>query len=204
MTTSIIFGGCKKDDDDGSSSIKEIKAKIENASEFSDVVKVKIRAWDSNDNEIVLATADFKDDGFTLNLPETVNSSLLQSVGDGAPSSLTISNKNAKIFVFESVIGYNKDDEVIAYFWHGKEEANSGSACMYFYVDSDLKITGTEKDSGTDWEETMVFSLVLKKGWNVVYETWSYTEQGDKEIYKAELRTSPAIGGIKWFGEKEW
>jgi len=72
---------------------------------------------------------------------------------------------------------------------------------MFFrYVDSDLNISGTEKDSGDDWEETMVYSLVLKKGWNVVYYTGSVTEKGGKEVYQGEIRTNPSIGGMKWFG----
>ena len=204
FATSIILGGCRgddnvdDDDDDDSVFDRHITAKIENASDFSDVTKVKILAWD-NGNEIVLATADFKDGGFTLNLPERVNSNLLYLIEDYF-SMVTISNKNAKWRSIVVIHGYNKDDEYVAFFRLANEQYNSEFYCKYLYVDSYLMITGDQYYfSNGSLALIEVYDISLKKGWNVLHETRSYTEEG---VLQSEFRTSPAIEGMKWFGYK--
>ena len=208
LIISAAFVSCNKDDDDGGNTATSITAKIDNASEFSDVKKVKIMAEYYENNtwkEYALAEADFKDGGFTINLPATVDAKYLEPYDEEEmPQEINVSNTNAKTLWIWSVKGFNSADEQIARFWCGKEDSNSDTSMNWLYTDSDVNISGTntstEEEDDVVYEFTVIYSLVLKKGWNVVYDTYSQTKQGNKYIEKYEAKSS-AVSGLKWIGE---
>ena len=59
---------------------------------------------------------------------------------------------------------------------------------VFYYVDSDVKISGTYKDK--DWGISYVVSLNLKKGWNAVYDIETKT--------KNETRTGATPEDMRW------
>jgi hypothetical protein len=96
MTAVIIFCGCKKDEvkvsNSGSDGITKLEITVEDGKEYSGKIdKVKLTF---HGNE-ALATADYNDGKFTLNLPETVAGMYLFGVG-GYSSTVTVSNPNAQ------------------------------------------------------------------------------------------------------------
>jgi len=198
-------------DEKETESIDKIIAKIVNTSELSNNIKtVKFVVWRKNSgfdfifdfryNDIVdvLASAEFKDGGFTLNLPKEVPSQYLQLVTEiWNGTGVTISNKNAKIFYqlgILDIFGYNSSDKRIASFYCNRRETEP--SMRYIYTDSDVNISGTKTikhENGDTWMTiNKTVALALKKGWNVVYcflgETYS------------EVRSSPAFTDLQWAG----
>ena len=208
LAISAAFTSCNKDDDekgdetidgtiDGTvgGTIDKITAKVENASELSNVKTVKLMALViSSEESEEIASAEFKNDGFTLNLPATVASKYLYLLAADMPSTVNVSNKNAKI-ANVSICGFDSAGDPIADFICTKKEGNTEYSMWLLYADSDVSISGTKTDEEED--EVFVFSLSLKKGWNAVYETYTRTTQGEKIEYK----NSP-ISGLKWLGNE--
>ena len=86
--------------------VENICGKVENASKFSDVVRVNL-IWSESDNRYcILAHGDRKDDDFTITLPETLDLNFLQqslilegySINIASPSTMTVSNPNFKAY----------------------------------------------------------------------------------------------------------
>jgi len=180
------------------SAITEITAKVENASDFNGLTNVKLTVETPEKNEVI-ATTDFRNGGFTLNLPETVEVKYLISVEEvwGFVGEITVSNKNAKLCLV-NIEGYNSQDEHIAVFYYVKEKGNTFSLVIYFYTDSDVNISGTGKYTEDKIEYIDVCSLFLKKGWNSVYVT-STVASSNKQV--TTEYTSIPIEGLKWYGE---
>jgi len=201
LAVAAALTSCNKDDDGAGD---KITAKVENASELSEVKTVKLVAWivSSEENEEI-ASADFKNGGFTLNLPATLASKYLYPLAEDMPSTITLSNMNAKMAEV-SIYGYNSAGDRIASFNCSKEDGNTEYGMYWLYTDSNVTISGTETDEYEEYDEVYisVFSLSLKKGWTAVYVTYTRTTQGGKTTYKSEYKNSP-ISGLKWYGY-EW
>lgn len=208
----VFFVGCSKDDDGGDDgggtgnvgSNTQITGKIENASQFSDVKKVKLLA-DSDDENDVVVEADFKSDGaFTVNLPKPVAAKHLVRVGEymGDMTGVTVSNNNAKVLWIFEVWGFDASNERVAYFWFGKENSNTNTALCWFYTDSNVTISGTYTDIDEEYDEdySATFALDLKTGWNVVYYTSTRTTQGGRHLIREEVNHK-AVSGLKWIAE---
>ena len=216
LSMCIIFSGCDKDDDKGggANTVNQITVKIENASDFSNVAKVKLQVWFQENGSYQIhdiAEADFINGGFTLKLPETLNAKYLEVFNEeDMPETVVVSNKSAKSFSFGSIYGFNSaGDQIVRFRYENRTESTnteSYAGAQWMYVDSDVNVTGTE--SG-DWkgEENegvynVTFALTLKKGWNVYYETYTGTRQGNKYTENNAFRSNPAPSGLKWVGEK--
>ena len=197
-----------------------IYAKVENAIEYNDVVEVKLMVFDlSTDRYIEIARGDWKDGGFTIELPKTLDPNYLHSFirYDGLPSTithvqptLTICNKNIKIVNAVDFIGFDKDGKEITRFYPFKADVNgNANEVRFLYADSDATISGYlktevaisefDRDKNADikyiWEKTMNFSLKWKKGWNTWFFSESYT---DAERTVIEQWTTISIDELKW------
>ena len=201
----IVLFGCDKEDDDnkndqdGEGAVTEITVKFENASDVSDISKVKLIMPDyTATGGVIVATADFKNGSCTLNLPETVDAKCLRPI-NGLWGNVTISNNNANISEGVDIIGFNSQDEMISYFYCEKNEGNVFSIVYYAYADSDVNVSGNAIDN-KDPNNVGVFSLFLKKGWNAVYEKITETTQNGETSYHTECTSSP-IKGLKWVAD---
>jgi hypothetical protein len=221
LLSCVFLIGCKKENDDTLSVVAivdgKITAKIENASKYSDVVEVKLMGYDFGDGTPELARGDWKDDGFTIELPKTLDPNYLRALvnNDGliinTPSTMTISNKNVK-FVIANFKGFDKDGNVFTNFYPYNPYNKDGKRISLIYVDSDVTISGYNKTDvighcdGGDmylevlciWEKTTTYSIKWEKGWNV----WclSSSESIKKRTMTEKWSTIP-VSKLKWYGQ---
>ena len=207
LVVCFVYAGCNKDDDKPSSgSIDKITAKVENGSNYDgQITKVQLVAWNNSTNKyVMIAEGTWSNGGFTIDLAgKTLSNDYLYKFDDGdMPSTVKISNKDAKVCEDFRLVGVDEDGDDVTDFYYYKEDTNSEAGAGYFYVDSDVTITGTEKHSEEDWESTSTIKLNLKKGWNVTYYSGSCKESGSKEVCTSTWTTN-SVGGLKWHAE-EW
>ena len=221
LLSCVFLIGCKKENDDtlsGAIVDGKITAKVENASGCSNVVEVKLRVNDLHGAglPIELARGDWKDGGFTIELPKTLDPNYLRALVNydgliiGTPSTMTISNKNVK-FALANLLGFDKDGNVIANFYP-YNAYEDGKIVFLIYVDSDVTISGYDKGEvighcdGGDmylevlciWKKTTTYSIKWEKGWNV----WclSRSESIKKRTITEKWSTIP-VSELKWYGQ---
>ena len=193
--TSAVFYSCDKDDDKGGNTLKITATGVVNGSDQITTVKAIIYLEDS-DGVDVMAQAAYKNNGFTLELPATIDVKYLNSIGDfGDIQTITISNKDAKVLFWEDIYGYDKDGNEIGYFYLLEGNENSGYYTSWMYADRNLTITGEIKD--VDEYSTYIekYDLQLKKGWNVVYDSYVESVDGSgKEVDTYSYTTKKPAG----------
>ena len=204
--------------------------KITNASEYKNVVEVKLLAYDVNAIRITnghsyngryieLASFDWKDEGFTIELPESLDSNYLRplvtngwQVSIDLGSGIIISNENAKVadILFA---GVDKDGHVVATFSpinYKRSDINLTEA-IFTYVDSDVTIFGYNFAQGhcfpaflgaPSWvERTTTYSVQWQKGWNVWFHTKQSSEEGYILYEEVKWSTNP-VSNLKWYGRE--
>jgi hypothetical protein len=195
LFTVVAICSCKKDDDDetgGDSSIKDntFTVVVENGNSYNELIDVVKLELDEVQNSSTvkysaLASAEYKNGGFTLTLPASVSSQYLEPLDD-SPDGVTVSNRNVK-FAWINLSAYKSDSD-IGYFYVKSGDWKGG----LMYADSNVSITGTETESDEKDTYTTRYSMNLKKGWNIVYT------KGNNRIYEI---TTTAPAGAKWYFE---
>ncbi|GHT41882.1 hypothetical protein AGMMS49965_12410 [Bacteroidia bacterium] len=210
----LLFAGCNKEDDDvvegGSSPFDGVivATNIVDAPSNSqvDVVKAFVRYADDDGEygyrEYEIASAPYKDGGFTLTLPATIPDQYLYYVGDtfGSPE-IIISDMNAKLAAISNKeVDAFKDGNHVGSFAHSYSreekpgylsEGDESVAVIYIYVDRNVSITKTE----TTTNGTSKIELFLKRGWNIVWEIEHYAANTSSE----SLTTSTGPSSrLKW------
>jgi len=221
LTAVALFAatGCDKlEKSDGDKSY--IYAKVENASEYSNVVEVKLMGYDRNtDRYLELARSDWKDSGFTIVLPETLDPNYLNELRNNGypthisdiPSTMTISNKDVKVADIE-FWGVDKEGNLVTHFYpfERDEDGIFYTGIFYTYVDSDVTISGCnqrevvvtalDKDNNTytyEWKRNTTYSVEWKKGWNV----WCLSIfKSVPESTTTDQWSTPPINSLKWYG----
>jgi hypothetical protein len=106
---------------------------------------------------------------------------------DELPAGLTITPNNVKCFGLGSSF-YSSDVN------YGLECMKDGkNYAMLFYADNAVTIKGTVIDDYNDEEETAIFNVSLKKGWNYVITSYDETT---KTVTYTSSTTQPS--GYKW------
>ena len=222
----LVFTSCNKDNDIKVNEFvpQTINAKVENAAEYSNIVEVKLMVYDSSAGwEVELARGEWKDGGFSIELPKTlapnclyalINNSGQPSTIINPPSTVTISNKNVKL-TNASFWGIDKNGNVVTHFYFFKidEDANAKRA-FYTYVDADVSISGhikgevaiCEQDEDTNadifyvWKKNTTYSIKWKKGWNV----WCLSGSKSRtERIITEQWSTPPVSELKWYGGED-
>ena len=104
------------------------------------------------------------------------------------PASITVSNRDAQIFEFREIHGFNAAGVSIMKFSYVIPEMFSWVS--WVYADSDVSVSGIIQDPHEGTIEK--YSLVLTKGWNVVYSVYD-PEPGIYYEY-----TTTAVPGFEW------
>ena len=224
----IGFTSCNKDDDPIVSGAFDgvITAQVENGNIYNNLVKrVTASLWDDDDDvEVVLASAPYANGGFTLTLPQTVDAKFLWPFDDDEfGPDVHISDKDAQTTYVSDVEAYSSssgdfdDYDQVGYFnfykdvFDGNEVTETGTYsyayAMFMYADRDVNIAGTETSSETYEGVTYTYiarwSVSLKKGWNIVYDTGSSSyvngERQEGTTYESHFTTTP-VSGLKWYG----
>lgn len=170
--TTAVFYSCDKDDDNdgdtnGGNALKITATNVINGSTNIKTVKAKIY-WESGENdydEDAIAQAPYLNNGFTLELPTTLEAKYLETMD---LEGIAVSDKNFKSYFLYDLRGYNEDDDEIGYFYLEEENGDNFYYTSWIYSDRDVTMEGEN-----DGEK---YNVTLKKGWNVVYD--SYTDDG--------------------------
>lgn len=207
MLWGALIASCNKNNDgNGGGNATTIKAtNVINSS--IRITTVKVHVWDDDigDYGDVIAQAQYKNNGFTLELPATVPAKYLDFIFDSPPKSITISDRNVKgCALLDGIHGYDKGENEIGYFCLIEENDNSYYETFWMYVDRDVTVKGEYKD--TDYYEEVIekYDLKLKKGWNVVYVSAieSYNNSTGTEVYTASVTSQKPSGvNYQWYYE---
>jgi hypothetical protein len=123
-------------------------------------------------NDEVVAQALYQNNGFVLELPETPEEKYL-SLATAASIELTVSDINAKLAEFAFLKAYNASDNYMGEFYLKTIIDHTEYAAWWMYADRDVTLTGenitTEFNGGRRYEDTTLFNMQLKKGWNTIY-----------------------------------
>ena len=209
--------------------IGDIHTFVENASEFDDVVAIRISVPGRNLYRVDLGHFERKDNVFRIALPETLSPNDLHALVNPirvpmwplapnipeTPSTMFISNKDART-VIANFEGMNKHGHPVANFFPIKTDQNGdliwNGSVHFTYVDSDVTISGYKKQllignispqsGNVPFERTTYYSIEWKRGWNLwgwTRETFTELEHGE---YKVVERWSSPINSWKWFGAR--
>ncbi|MDR0830806.1 MAG: hypothetical protein LBN95_11965 [Prevotellaceae bacterium] len=152
--------------------------------------------------DIIIATAPFKNGGFTITLPKQIDERLLEE-GDFSyleeyyGGKVTVSNKNFKTTIVEEFEAY-KNNKRVGYFVYYYASMTSEGYAVYMFVDSDVKITGTISESeewdGRVYTDEEIYDINLKEGWNAVYMLYSEVGNSERTTYS----TSKPDKNFEW------
>jgi len=204
-----VFSGCKKDKDNdpdvGDNASKITATNVINSSSQIVTVKAQIH-WHDDDYQCqddVIAQAPYKDNGFTLELPATVSNKYLYLLAEEMPDVITISDKtvNAADIYIEA---FDKDDNNIGGFYLTNNDESVYA--MWYYVDKNVTIKGEYKEIYEEYDEEEIgkYDVDLKKGWNVVYWSWteSHNNSTGRDVYTYTMTSQKPSGvNLSWFFE---
>jgi len=171
MSLAVVnFTSCNNDEPDSPGrTVTEIRA-TNVTGNTSGVTTVKLIGdfnWVDGELSIdVIAQAPFVNNGFTLNLPATLDDRFLfplwneEEVGEG----VTISDKEAKIFVAFEFFGFDSDGNPIGDFAFIAESDERFYIAAWFYVDRNVSMIGE-----IDGER---INVSFRKGWNIMYSAF--------------------------------
>ena len=212
-----VFYSCNEDDDGngnngGSNAGNASRITATNVINGSaEIITVKAFAgW----REDVIAVASYKNNGFTLELPTTLSAKYLEEIDER--EEFFVSDKNVKTYHLRDIRGYDKFENEIGGFyleevdndnWYDNSGHYNYAYTSWMYADRDVTINGEYKyiyDYEYD-ELTDRIDLILKKGWNVVYT--SYTQRYKNGGYvRTFTRESQKPSGVNysWIFEDDY
>jgi hypothetical protein len=183
------------DDDDGGGGGGDatgfkITATVENGSAYnSKISTVKAMAEDyTTDTEAVLASGNYSNGGFIITLPTTP---AVKYLGQMVSPNITVSDPGAKFCIVEPLFEAYKGANSVGDLCYAKEGNSSVIFGMYMYADRDVTIDGKESGGGVN----VTFNLSLKKGWNIIYNTYSPYDN-------SQSLSSTVVSGLKWYFEE--
>ncbi|MCL2074681.1 MAG: hypothetical protein FWH18_12215 [Marinilabiliaceae bacterium] len=213
----LDFTGGGDPDDPGIGTDNTITAKVEDGNEYNGWIDEVWGLVLSSYDYYEAANTKYRNGGFTIQLPSTVNGNYLSSIvelfEDEAEyyDNFTISDYSASfgIIYFVAVDDYG---DYVGEFWHGKYEEKETSTTyseievsgFYLYVNKDVTIKGSYSETyeGDKWDETI--NLSLKRGWNSLFVAYEYLgnyNTGNATGKWSVTHNNP--GGLKWYFE-DW
>ena len=225
MLIVAVFISCNKDDD--ATTIDNITATLENGAKYNnEIYKVSIIAKEPIPSVIgttppvwvILSSGNFADGRFSMKLPTTVNDKYLKTINDNFPANVTINcDKNIKAEFFP-IATSDMNDNLFYSLIYARLDGKLITEAKYMYADCDCSITGIYENTSPTYsydeetgefvtntvEKTVIYSVFLKKGWNIIYriEKENKSEE-DKRILKSEM-TTKAVSGLKWYVLKDF
>ncbi len=110
-----------------------------------------------------------------MELPATVGAKYLETIDAYDLDGVAVSDKNFKSCFLDDLRGYNEDDDEIGYFYLKEEIGDNNYYTSWFYSDRDVTLKGEYKEINEEYDEEYIdnYDLTLKKGWNVVYDSYT-------------------------------
>jgi ribosomal protein L14E/L6E/L27E len=207
----VVFSGCKKDDDSKDDNLVSspfdgtITATIEKGDVYnylnSSISRVAAIAYYNDYRESEeLASGTYANGSFTLTLPQQPDQKYLISAGGNIPDGVKVSDKNAKVLTLtDKGIVVCSSDRAISSVVYGKVDNNSVTMVAFYYADRDVTISGSYERYDEEYDEhhSANYSMSLKKGWNMVYITFS-------ESFESLEATTKPVSGLKWYIEMDF
>ena len=166
LFAALSFTGCENNSKNGGS--LTINAKVEDGNSINNFVD-EVYAIDYS-QEIIIASAPYKNGGFKITLPEKIDERLLFQITDyfeeEIDGGVKVSNKYASITNINHFAGYKNNEDVFAFYLEGGNSEKHVTV-FYFYVDTDVQIIGAFEPEW--WFQPIKYNMNLKKGWNTVY-----------------------------------
>jgi len=142
----------------------------------SDIATVKAIIYTYPDGiEYEVASTEFENGGFKLNLPAFVPKEYTWFISEGLAKGIIVSDTQAKTGLISAIEAYNSAGEFVGLFVLKNDEWFVG----YWYTDRNFTQKGTA-------EYGVKFDCSLKKGWNVVYShnEKTTTKKPANELFK--------------------
>ncbi|MCO5229521.1 MAG: hypothetical protein M9958_00055 [Chitinophagales bacterium] len=204
----LITVACNKDKDkDINTPFRIIAKDVSNSSSTIITAKVIAEYYLNGDFlDGVIAQAPYSNNGFTIELPATVDNKYLDEIidffgdyDDIVEGSVSISNKDVLALYIEDVEAFDSKDKEIGEFYLYKYFEDNDYYTSWIYVESDVTIKGKVVTTDDSFEKDIEeYDLALKKGWNVIYESYlyEYDSVGDREIYTDKFTSSKPSGVV--------
>jgi hypothetical protein len=141
--------------------------------------------------ETLLLSGNYANGGFIVTLPQTPDAKYLRNIVDAYFYPQFINNLNANYFVFDEILGYDRNGSLTATIklHEKKNDILTEYYVSFCYVDRDVIVKGHAEGNH--------FDLNLKKGWNKVY-TASYLESGNITQNTDPSYIIPSDVYVKW------
>ena len=198
--TTAVFNSCERDDDnDGGTNGKITATNVINGSTQIKTVKA-LAYWESGENDYgsdAIAQAPYQNNGFTLELPATLGAKYLETPDADDLEGITVSDKNFKSAFLDDLSGYNENDEEIGSFYLEEVNEDSEHYTSWIYVDRDVTIKGENNEVDEEYVEENKYDLTLKKGWNLVYVSYTNSYKNGQHVYSSTM-TSKKPSGVNY------
>lgn len=204
-----VFISCDKDDDSGVDNSNPSKITASNVVSSSSKIATVVAElpWKTGTYDYgwsAIADAPYKNNGFTMKLPETLAAKYLFSISDNIPSEITISDKTAKTAELSSFkVLDNNDNEIGEIIYASMDNESNGVLVSWVYVDKDVTINGQYNEIDGDDEDIRIYNnCTLKKGWNIAYQriTRTYKSAGRIKTHTHSIQ-KPSGANLKWYFE---
>ena len=217
MIIGIVTACDKKNNNSSSgSSINVIEASniiIETGSD-SYIDSVKIGEYDDFEVFKTFASSPYQNHGFKLSLPALLTNKYLETINANEfDIKVTISDKTAKLYPLDFIRAWNNNNTQysIGSFRYKEKINGSYTEAMWIYVNKDLNIQGSEQVTNVNENYKVTYTqsinLVLKKGWNIIYnnESENETYNSATETYTIAYQDTyssqkPSNANLKWYG----
>lgn len=203
--TIVVFNSCEKDDDKDGGTNYGTASKITATNVINgttQIITVKALAyWEIGDEDSgsdIIAQAPYQNNGFTLELPATLEAKYLETDAYDLEG-VSVSDRNFKSYFFDDVYGYNEGDVQIGYFYLEEENDDNEHYTSWMYVDRDVTIKGESNEIDVEYNEEHIdkFDLTLNKGWNLVYDSYTYSYENGRDVFSCTI-TSNKPSGINY------
>ena len=174
--------GCKKDDD-GDYGVNTFNRTITGQVVNGDPAIKKVEASIIGET---IATGSYSNGGFTITLPERLNSSVCDKITESTFEGATFSDKNAMIAKIMTFDCYDGTGKFAGDLWYQTDETMESDFASFVYTDRNVTVNGKHLYYSTEYN-----NLILKKGWNIVYS--KQTAQGKS------VESNQEISGLKWY-----
>ena len=198
LLTGFLLGGCDLENfvapgsNDG---LKQLSVSItgEKYNAMIDEVKLMI------DEHEVLATATYNDGSFTFDLPDNVATGYLYGIREWFYISEEVTINNSNVLTATPYIVAFKDGSPVGSIYNRGNDSRG----YLVYFSSELTITGKYTETWdrdiTDIDEDIYeYSINAKRGWNMIYSTWSddteNVETGIKYVSTFKTTTTSPTG----------
>ena len=186
----------------------------------AEIASVNITLWstdDEQDEQMVIAEAPFQNNGFRLELPESVPNNFLWLIAEDLEDGVTVSNINARGQTVWDIYALNADGNEIGslsftnFDRNSEEEPNVIIEALWFYVDRNVTITGEMREEwyddwdGIEYIDIVNFNLNLRRGWNSAYVRATRTTAGNVVTYNVTFTSQrPANANLSWRFNSWW